>query len=324
VKQRIILIGQSPLSFFLARELDQKIGNLVQTEIVWLTKADSVVHLPSIAGLLNQRGLGLAVGRLSDVKVDHHGVQSINLADRRVITSRSILDFDYLLLDQTPTYTAAELAVIAAQLVTLLSGLQAGSTLKKNQRARIYCQGQMAEAWQLALLVQSDLRRHYPRLVGAVEVLIDRPSGRVGEFLRHEELKTATASRLQLPGLTVQAPTSPLANRKIRGLRLDDAGHALIDQFSSPLAHPNVFIFDRPERYQMNLLRVLRSQARAIADELVAQCEGRHRRHFDWHSPALLLRGSSRYYLSLGHLENDRTRARLVAGLDRRLRRQLA
>lgn len=249
-------------------------------------------------------------------------IQSVNLRERRIITSSRTLDYDYLVIDQTPSFSADELVAVRQQLTTLLAGLQAAATAKKKLRARVYCQGSTAEAWQLALLIKADIKNHYPRLSSSVEVLIDLPGGHLADFLRREGLKAATANRLKEPGFSVHAPSTSVSNRRIRGLRLDGSGHAIVGANYSPIGFGNVIVIDSPDRQQISLLRVIQAQARQIAAELINQLDGSDRRELALASPALWLRGTGNY-VALGTGEYRRTRARLIAGLDRRLWRSL-
>ncbi len=324
MKQTIVLVGASPLSYFLARELDNTLGNLAHTDLVWLTPDERTVHLPSTPSILDERTHSLPNRRFNDVRVRRQTIKSINLPARRIVTDKGVLDYDQLVIDSQPEYQLAELATIRRQLLTLFAGLKAQPKSLKANRARIYCQGDNAEAWQLALLIVSDLQRHYPSLVTVVNVAVDLPGNHLGDFLRRNGLVQATATTLKKPGLTIHPPTPIVAASKIRGLQVGKNGSALVTAQLHPHGFPEVTIVDGTELKQVNLLRVWRSIARQLGQELAAKLEGQQRSDLNIATPALILNGPGSSYAMLGDWENHRNRARLVARLDNHLRYRLA
>lgn len=318
--ERLVIIGNSPLSYFLAQELDKRLGGLVHLKIDWLTADPAVAHLAS-AESLSGHHYQLGKPEFNHLRLRRSSIASVNLRTRQVVTESGVIDFDQLIIDQIPTYSPGQIAAIRQQLVTFWHHLQGRTrTERKPVHGRVYCQGQSIEAWQLGLLIARELRRHHPGLVSSTKVLADLPGNHIGDFLRRSGLYSATVASLKLPGLTIKAPASALPNRKIRGLRLgrDDraitaAGFVLADW-------PNVTILDDPALEKINLLRVWRSLARRLAASIESRLEAPTSGSLELSSPALLLTGHDSRYLLLGDVESRRVRARLVAGLETRLK----
>lgn len=321
MKQTVVVIGASPLGYFISSALDQAVGNLAHTNLIWLTALGGVVHLPTTKGLLDRRTHPLSSLEFNDLKVRHTAVRSINLPERRIITTSGVLNYDQLIIDGWPTYQASELSAISGQLLTLLTSLRARP--HRAGAARIYCQGQTAEAWQLALLIRGDITRHYPALISMVEVLVDLPGNHLGDWLRRNGLTKATDANLKKPGVRIHPPSPLVTARQIRGLQVGRDGSALVNAAHSPANFPEVKIFDGAWLKQLNLLRVWRGLARQVAAAVVARLDGRDQPALPVTTPALLLNSSQGSYLSLGDYENYRTRARLVARLDSHLRHRL-
>lgn len=179
------------------------------------------------------------------------------------------------------------------------------------------------ESWQLALAIRRDLHRHYASIVGAVQVLIDLPGNHAGDFLRRNGLIKATPATLRLPGITIKQSAAAITTKKVKGLQLGRDGSALVDASLSPPGFPEVTIFNAASFRKVNLLRVFHSLARQYANQLVASLDEEAGALLQIPAAAMLLKSHGGSYLLLGELENRRTRARLVAGLDQQLRRRL-
>ncbi len=323
MKQRIVLVGQSPLSYFLASELDRQLGGLVQTELVWLPAEPAVAHLATVANLLDRTSHGLPRLKLPNISVRPSTIKSINLNERRIITERGTVNYDYLFVDNRPAYRPSELEAIRAELMTLFSSLQTLSRAK-SQTARLYCPGKLPDAWQLALLIQGALHHHYPRLVGQIKLIIDSPSGQLGIFLRRSGLQMATAANLKLPGLTIQPPQPLINNRSVRGWQTGHNGRVQLTAALSPIGFPAVTVFEGDWLNRLTLLRVFRTIARQAVGRLALQLDGESQSPFILPAAALGVLATGGHYVAIGSLENHRLRARFVHLLERQLRARLA
>src|SRR5690348_12165973 len=105
MRTTIAVVGNSPASFFIARQLEKVFASLVQYRVVWLTSDRYLVPLNrqhSLVGKWDKLDKKVAFSQLSLLITE---VKQINLTTKRITTSRGTLEYDYLILDQYEQYT---------------------------------------------------------------------------------------------------------------------------------------------------------------------------------------------------------------------------
>src|SRR5690349_13746606 len=109
---KVVVIGNSPLSYFLAQALDKELGQLVHAKLNLIKPSSGTTHLPTATTLLGKTGFGLPLKTFHGLKVAHDSIKSINLKEKRIITAKKVIEYDFLVVDQTAVYSDEELRVI--------------------------------------------------------------------------------------------------------------------------------------------------------------------------------------------------------------------
>jgi len=315
MKRTIVIISDSPLGYFVARFLDRDIARRTENQVIFLTRHREVTYFPELHSVIGKKHYTLPVDRLPHIRTRITEVKSIHLTRRQIITSKELIDYDYLVLDQTPVFSIHDIEKIARESRRLITHLQAKQKTRLTTRAMIRCSGQSANSWQLALTLKADFDRLLTNL--PVQVTVDLPKNKkLRQFLIAGGLLEKT--RGSLPGFSIASPSSPVSNRKIRGLTIDNEGYALADQYSRPINHPNALIVNHPHRLLQNILRTDRTQAQKLADSLKRLLDNQQPHVLEITQPALLLNNNQRHLVWLGHLVSDRLKAQLVSRVDKR------
>lgn len=317
MRRRIIIVGDSSLSFLIAKFLDEKCGPLTHLDIVYLSRDDKLIFWPDLQSLLGQKQLLTKKNIFEYLDFRVEKVRSLNLREQRLITDRKVYSFDYLVLDRTPIYTIGEIEKVKMEFLRLLTYLQSMDKQGRRRGAQIRIKGLSAYSWQLALSMAFDLRAM--KVLGRVKVFAETTPNlaQIRQFLRDNYLDFREQQEVGV-GFQVAAPSSPVNSRTVRGAQLDQQTGIITNAFFCPENHPNIFVIDSPVRSLQNIWRVNRTLASLITDNLLNRLENRRLRVIETLKPALLLKTADSLFLQLGNITSGRVRARLAYKLDRR------
>lgn len=306
MKKTVVILGNSQLSLFVAERLGKQHGDLVHLDIVWLTDTKQI--FPTVTAPRR-------IGQLAGVKVWPANVKSINLNDRRIITSTRTLEFDLLFIDQTPVYTSGEREKIVDQFETLLSTMRSQENRGVQAKARVSFRGKTADSYQLALELLRRKNRDASAAVSAIRLEVEASSSsKLGQFLRDSGL---SLGKSQHPGVTIAAPAGIFPSKRIRGMRVDLAGEAITLATGELPNHSNVIIVEQ-NREKANIARADWQLAGQITDSISIKLDGGLEKPLDQHNAKLLLANGNNYYVELGTMISSRTRARATASLEKR------
>ncbi len=141
MRKQIVIIGATPLCLFLAEMLDQSVARLVHIDVRWLTGPGQATPLalhPTVLG----NSLALKTDKINHVRIGRVRIMSISLPDRRIITDKGVVNYDWLLIDQGQAI-ADELAAV----------MQAGGWRSPEMVAR-YTERLMARRGAMARLAE--------------------------------------------------------------------------------------------------------------------------------------------------------------------------
>lgn len=322
MKQTIVIISDSPLGLFMARLLDRDLAREAQNQVMLVTRHREITYLPQLRSVIGKKRFTLPADRLPHVRSHIAETKSIHLTRRQIITTKGVIDYDYLVLDQTPVFSVVDIEKIARETRRLITHLQAKQKTRQSARAMIRCNGESANSWQLALALRADLDRLLPHLAVPTQVTVDLPSNKkIQQFLTTNGLAQKTTGLV--PGFSIGKATPPISNRKVHGLIIDNEGYALTDHSTRLTNHPDVIVIDHPYRLLQNLLRTDQTHAQQLVDNVTRLVNGEHPKALELPRPALLL-ATDRLRLSwLGSVVSQRIKARLIGNLENRLFRRL-
>ncbi len=312
---KIAVIGNSSLAYFVAREFDREFARQVENEVVFIRSSKDIVHTIQ-AGKFDSNSIDVTKHFLH-VSFEIASIKSINLGEKRLVTSESVQDYDYLFVDQTPVYTATELLNIAYALRTVEAQLNSRKTQKEATYFRIAVKGTTVSSYQVALSAKQYFNRHSIRNV-TVEAELPAEEA-VIEFLEHEGINHLSSRRQ--PGITIAAPHPPVNNRKVRSLHLDLGERAVVDQFGSPTHHPKVIYIDNEIRQLTNLWKSDQALAKQLAGSLIKEIETGKKNFIPEFTPAFSLSGK---FIWLSDQISTGLRAKAVIKLDLSLFKKLS
>ncbi|MEX1123765.1 MAG: hypothetical protein WEC81_01170 [Patescibacteria group bacterium] len=313
MKKQLLIIGNSPLSFFVAKQLDERIGDLAHIEIVWVTTSEKI-H-PAIQEAFKPKQYIGSVNRLITA------VKSINLNDRRVVTGKKTLDYDLLFIDQTATFTTGERDKILDQFETLIATVRAKENRGMSGKVKLAVTGASAESYQLALDLATRVARDSSSGVSSIRVEVESyPQSKLKNFFVDNHIY---ARKSQYPGMSIKEPMVIFSSKKIRGLRVDLAGRAILLATGEPAQHQNAIMIDADDRLFQNIGRSDWNLAKQITDNLVAKLDGTLEKPLDSSGKKLILQGSNSSYIEIGRVSSNRNRANAVRALERRFWRRL-
>lgn len=298
MRKNIVLIGATPLQYFLAQELDDTLANDVQFNVIWLIDDDQL-SLPSQKLFTFNKAKFLNVRQKFDnVKIVKTEVKSINLKQKRINTFRGPVNFEYLIIDQYQHINKGNLKEIEQQINRIILAVKASVKLKSPKTVLINCFDNSLAMAQLALQISSHIRN------GAGEVMrFIKISTQATEPLRKFLVRNHVLldSEADLPGLTIRLP-KPMVNLKdVKGLTLDDSGFAVIDAYFRPKEISGVFVLNGRKRTLLNSWRSQRSLARLVYRNLIRTLEG-ERLSYIHYVPITILSGVND---SIALIEND-------------------
>lgn len=303
---RILIVGNSPLAFFVAQGLNNDIARYTHLEVLWLTDDRELIYLPTYRLLAPNRTVRKS-SALPNVRLVTDKIRSVSLPNKRVITEKRVIEFDILFLDQTPWYTQDQLNEVGQALQKLVVHLKA----KKDIRARgaIRLKGAGPLTWQLALLARHELNRLKYR---QVVVEIERPKNRaVAELMKESGLSLELSTR---PGFTVAAPLPAFESRKIKGMRIDRRDRAITD--GEGIAGRGVIVAEQATVADRTLLRALESQARIYAAQLERLVTQDELLPIDREPAAFLLKSDRQLLFRFDKSISRRVRAQLIYRLE--------
>ncbi|HUD21009.1 MAG TPA: hypothetical protein VMQ44_03015 [Candidatus Saccharimonadales bacterium] len=265
MSKTIVVVGNSLLATLICLGLEKKIGGRVDFEIILIAEGDELVN-PHLVSLFGRFDVIKKTELLRHTHLHLTKIRSVNLKERRLITDEGVINFDFLMLDQTPQPTSAQLAELREELTKLFAALSAGENIGKEKTAKIAISGRSALFWQIALAVKRDAIVHKVRRL-AVEVF-DCANETAANFLKANgvEVKNAPSN---LPGLILHADWPMVDLGKVKGLRLGET-HPLVDQFHQPLAISHALIVRQDDLAAINLISVTRALAKRFAWNILA------------------------------------------------------
>lgn len=275
MRHHIVVIGDSPLSLQLCRELLSKLGSHAHIDITLIARETTLVLLnqqDSIAGKITTFDL---TESLSGVEIIKSSVKQINLHDRRVITSKGTVDYDYLISDQTPIYSVSEIKKIQPQLQRLIHEIQSIVKNGKHIKARVTFAAESVEAWQLALLFAQDISKMSTSVRRSVAIESRIPDWPWLKQFMESNGVTGRKSVGLTPGLTIGSPASPFQNRIARGALLDHLDNFILENTLNPESFPEVTVIANSPMYKCNIAKVNAHLASQIVRNVQRFLEGK-------------------------------------------------
>lgn len=273
-----------------------------------VTTDQELVHWPTLELFRPNRTLKKDT-LLRHVQLKRQIIQSVSLRAGHVITTKAVLPFDFLILDQTPVYTQSELKTIrtSVQSLALHTNVPTVTTT-----AAVRVKGKTVSGWQLALAIKNWLvRQRYNHVAVEVEPPAEQ---KVQQFLEANGIICRLSRR---PGLTVAQPPPMIDTRRIKGLIVDESGQAITDAHALAKSRTNVLIRDNRSITRRNLFRAEQTVAHAWCNQVNRLVEGQPPRAVEADQPALVLDSSREVLAMLGATITTGLRAQAVLELDK-------
>lgn len=321
--QQLVLIGLSPAQFFLARALDRELAQLVHLNVLWLVKDDELtIGTASFPGLSNERYLNIKK-ELKHVRVVRSSIRSINLKERRIVTTKGSTSYNFLVIDKYRGFGRTERGEIRKQLRQLCSLVKSGSNINKNNTARVAVESVEPEMLQVALAIVGEVRHVVPELVRRIEVAVTPNEGalpaRLKQFLANNGV--AVGADTGKPGLRIASPAEEVKNSSIKGLHIDGRGVAVTDASRAVKGYPEVLMLDGANRAQIATWRAQKSLADQVRKVVEQHLAGKGASEMRTGSielrPLYLLQGVNGRYLQIAKHADTGIKARTVAYLER-------
>lgn len=307
MKKTIIILGNSQLSFFVAKQLSDIYGNLVHMDIVWLTNTSKLSPVACKTFSIKTK--------LQNVAIKTANIKSVNLGDRRIITGSKTYEYDLLFIDQTPVFNSKEREKINDQFETLISTVRSKENRGISAKTKIFLEGDTADTRQLALYFSDRKLKDSSNSVSTIRVETDAYKGKMLEFFKESNV---FSRKSQYPGITVKSPRTIFPTKKMRGLGVDMEGYAMLLATGEPASHQNVIMIDNHERKMQNIARSDWGLAKQIVHNIDAKLEGGLEKPLDYTGDKLLLSSKRGYFVKLGEMVSSRNRARAVFALEKR------
>lgn len=312
--ETIVLVGDSPLSLFIAQKLDQEFARRVNTEVLWLTRDFNCVLKDPIGSP------GSFVSKKTfcpHIKIVTDPIRSIRLADREILTENKQYGYDQLIIDQTPSFTSEELQLFQNNLRQLTAQIRALKNRGTKGKASITFTGNDPNSWQLALSTRKELVNELGNLSHQVEILCKSKDTIVEKFLLANGV-TACNRVSKLPGIVVPNPVAPVLARQIHGLKLTKNGEPIVSISLQIESHPEVIIYPFIEDIPCQLLSVQRTVGQEITGNLTRSLSGKKLLPISLQTN-YCLKGIIHSLLRMGRIRSENVRARLVSTLERRI-----
>lgn len=307
MKKTIAVVGNSQLSFFVTKQLDESLGNHAHLEIIWITTSKQI--FPVANPPVDTKSY------LNNIKVVNSAVRSVSLRDSRIVTSKQTVEYDLAFIDQTPVYTAAERGNIIDQFETLMATVRSSENRGVAAKAKVAFVGADFDSLSLALTMNDRKNRDSSANVASIRVEVASVSSKATDFLRNQGISTRKS---QYPGLVLKLPLPMISSKKIRGLRVDLSNRAMVLATLEPVNHQNIFVLDNPDRRIQNIARSDWQLAKQIVGNIQAKLDGGLEKPVDVDGSKLLLKSANGEFVSLGSMISARNRAKAIYSLDKR------
>ena len=323
MSRRIVIVGDSPLSVLVGRQLDRDLAREAHIEVAHLTRDESFIYSPHITTLLGHQNFPLKNQLYRNVRSQKTTVKQINLVDQRVITTIGVIDYDAICLDLTPSYGRSEIKKIGQLVTRLINEIQAKFNSGRLLRARVTFAGEDIMSWQMALALAADTVAYPVPIQRALLIQAQYPSITIlKEFLADNGVGSRKSVAPQ-PGLTINPPSSPLKNRLVRGALLDDKDNFVLRDTLNPEGHPESIVVDTKWRHRQNVLKVDQTLAVQIAANIERFLTGDRQRPIKLPRPSGILKGQKNDFVWIGDLESRRLKAKIIGQLDQRFYEKL-
>lgn len=317
---RVLIAGKSLLSLLVARELDRQLANRPEVDVLFITNEAAIIPSTSLTSVVKLPKAIKKKPLLPHTKVVVDQVRSINLSRKLVVATDGSHHFDYLFLDQIPSYSVAELTSLKASFKTLLAQMR--RTIDKDMQiiARLALHGSDVSSYQLALALASDRDRECPDLRSHLKVSASFRDS-LGDFLDTEGIDKLSQERL--PGIKILPARPYLPSSKIRGLAIDDKGRAITDASFVAKGNRWVMVCDGSRWENHNMGLGYAELAHQIASNIIKQLEEEKPAAVESLSRAYLLRGRSGALLKWGRTVSSRLRAKMAIAGEKQLWKRL-
>jgi len=306
MKKTVVIAGNSQLAFFVAKLLDNALGDHTHIELIWLTASKSI-HPVTIKEFNPER-------QLENVRVERTRIKSISARDSRIVTGRRTIEYDLLFIDQTPTFTTQEREKIHDQFETLIATIHSNENRAIAAKAKIAFLGNDADSINLALAFAERKNRDSSAAAAAIRVELSI-GDKLNTFLQSRGISTRKS---QYPGLVIKPPTPYLNIKSLRGIQLDLSGRAITLATLETPNHQNILIVDDFDRQLQNIARTDYQLAKSIVENLLAKLSGELEKPIEISGQKLLLNSERLHFVKLGNMQSERNRARVVASLEKR------
>lgn len=328
MRRRIVLVGHSPVAFFIAAQLNQKFGPHVNNHLIWLSGSSGLANIALGTTVVGRWPTLKPKALLEHVRLSTQPVKRISLAEEYLVLPNQVLKYDYLILDGSSQYQPEELEQFGRAVEQLFIQVKARAHLKRPARARVVIEGSDAGSYQLASLVYADANQ-FGLTADDIRVEVKKPDDeRLRVFLSGQGLVFQPSAALeQLTTLRLQAPQPLIKTSTVRGLQLDrfNEGKVLADHRVRD--YPHVWYIGARSQQAVNLWR----PAERLANEVVRSVTNHLFENSSPHliptkqpAAAMLLTGSTENYLEYDGLGRGVATRQLVRWGEYRLYRKLS
>ncbi len=311
---KIVIVGNSPLAFFVARGLNNDIARYAHLEVMWLTD-DRDMAFPTTQRLIGPNRVVKKSAALPNIKIVTEPIRSISLPAHRIVTEKRVIDFELIFFDQTPWYTQKDLSAISQALQKLIVQIRAKKDIRAAGAVRL--KGESPLVWQLSLTIKQELTRLRNR---SVSVEVERPRQRsVTDFLNECGVGTEFSNK---PGFTVAEPLPAFPTKRIKGIRIDRRERAVTD--GNGIAATDALVAEHAHSDERTLFRALEAEGRILANQMERLITRSELLPIEREPVAFILRFERRLLARLERIVSTRLRARLLYKLDHDFWKKLA
>lgn len=312
---RIIIVGDSILSFLIAWLFDQELAREVETEIIWLTSGKEQIHWPRIDTLLGRKEMLSKSRLIQQVRVSQLKIVSANLRNNHLVCEKRIIPYQYLIVDQTPSYSSDELAVVEKEASRLFAYLQAAKNIGHERNAKVRILGANACSYQLALAFSQDYRmfgKNLPKL----SFYIQSPAvTKLNQFLSERGILNQSNQNDDI-GFLIKEPHALLPNKKIRGLVIDRENRAVVNQYLTLDQYPEVTLLDHHNSGFRSIIKDELQLAKAVVKNVERRMLGKPPKSISFTKPAMIIQDQDGVFLWEGNNQTTGLKAHSVARLD--------
>jgi len=283
---KIILIANSPLGFFLARELDSTLARRVDCEVSYYSSEKNMVVMSEQVSLLGASSVFDQTAHLPHLRLCPDKIKGIDLARRKVLTEKGEAGYDFLIIDRTPYISLVELSKIRQAFLHLLAQLKVMSRRKQATHAAITFTGEDCVSWQLALAAQTNLNNESVEIRSNLRIRAIAHQD-LAEFMAHYGIEQTETS---CPGVKIAPFNYSLPVSRIKGAVVDHSGLIMSEPAGNLARHSEVFVTDSPVWRTRNCSLTLAKQAMHLVANLSKALEGKKLLSLEDRYPSLMLR----------------------------------